>query len=316
MSAPAPAPAAPITKAPTPTPVVAPVPKKAAAPAPSSSKSPVPPAQTTKAAVAATKSPAKKPTKEELLPHTLKHIAKSLPLVELETIVAETQQCEAHLEKEIQQLEEALKDPSKHESAVNIMLASEITPLDRHFTLSALIGRLRAPMAPALPPNSSIQLIRQQQLQKKMASKKGNRAASPFLVAPDAHVYWEQQLRMQQLRTHPNYRRVHADPSQLLACFKRISSHRTAAVFRRPVNPKEAPGYAERILFPMDLSLVKKLIAASHHIQSYEQLHEKIGIICHNCVKYNGRESDYGVVAREFEGVADEIILQTVLGKS
>ena len=54
------------------------------------------------------------------------------------------------------------------------------------------------------------------------------------------------------------------------------------------VKPEEAPGYAERIIFPMDLSLVRKMIV-SRIITSYAEMHQKIRLISHNCVKYNGR---------------------------
>jgi hypothetical protein len=47
-------------------------------------------------------------------------------------------------------------------------------------------------------------------------------------------------------------------------------------------------------------------------IHSYAELHQRIGLICHNCVKYNGRSSDYGAVAREFEAHADDCIVQAV----
>ena len=88
---------------------------------------------------------------------------------------------------------------------------------------------------------------------------------------------------------HPAYSCSRADdPAPLLACWKRISNHRSAAVFRKPVNPKEAPGYADRIPFPIDLSLVRKMISGGH-VVSFRDLHRRVGLICHNCVKYNGR---------------------------
>jgi Bromodomain len=62
----------------------------------------------------------------------------------------------------------------------------------------------------------------------------------------------------------------------------------------------------------MDLSLIRKMIVA-RKIKSYADLHMHVGLISHNCVKYNGRETDYGVVARDFEAMADETILQTIL---
>ena len=49
-----------------------------------------------------------------------------------------------------------------------------------------------------------------------------------------------------------------------------------------------APGYTERIGFPIDLSLIRKFIV-SRVIKSYKDLHQRIALICHNCVKFNGR---------------------------
>jgi hypothetical protein len=50
----------------------------------------------------------------------------------------------------------------------------------------------------------------------------------------------------------------------------------------------------------------------SRRIVSFADLAEALGWISHNCVKYNGRESDYGLVAREFEHMVDETIWQAV----
>lgn len=88
-------------------------------------------------------------------------------------------------------------------------------------------------------------------------------------------------------------------------------SHKTALVFRRPVNDRDAPGYSDRILFPMDLSLVRKMVT-SQQIQSLEDLHTKIALICHNCVKFNGGASDYGLVAKDFEAYVDDAIITAV----
>jgi hypothetical protein len=99
---------------------------------------------------------------------------------------------------------------------------------------------------------------------------------------------------------------------QLLAVWKRIFSHRLAGVFKKAVKDEDAPGYAARIRFPMDLGLVRKKILA-RQIKSLADFHLCIGLIAHNCLKYNGRETDYGVVAREFEQMADEVVRQAVL---
>jgi len=61
----------------------------------------------------------------------------------------------------------------------------------------------------------------------------------------------------------------------------------------------------------MDLGLIRKRIVA-RNIQTLADLHGAVALISHNCVKYNGRESDYGRVAVEFEAMADHVILQAV----
>jgi hypothetical protein len=45
------------------------------------------------------------------------------------------------------------------------------------------------------------------------------------------------------------------------------------------------------------------------HTHSHTHKHNTLG---HNCVKYNGRESEYAAVAREFEATADRIISEAL----
>ena len=118
--------------------------------------------------------------------------------------------------------------------------------------------------------------------------------------------------KLESLPNHAEYKRNHETPDKLLAVWKKLSTHRSSMVFRRPVNPKEAPGYTDRIRFPMDLSLIRKLIM-SKHIQNYEGILKQVQLIAHNCVKYNGRESDYALVTREFESVATEYVWNAVM---
>jgi hypothetical protein len=118
--------------------------------------------------------------------------------------------------------------------------------------------------------------------------------------------------RLESLPDFAEYRKEHATPDKLLAVWKKLTTHRSSLVFRRPVNPKEAPGYTERIRFPMDLSLIRKLVM-SKHIKTYEGILKQVHLIGHNCVKYNGRESDYALVTREFESVATEYIWNAVM---
>jgi hypothetical protein len=230
---------------------------------------------------------------DALIEPSLYRLTEGLPNRELKIVVSEAKECEEALLKEIELLEAALKkDPSSDQEAVDLMLASEFTPPDQCWTVSALLGRLREPLATPLPPNSTIMRIQPE------TKKKTPQVVDKLKV-------------LLELDSHDNYRRQHTDVTVLLALWKRISSHRTAAVFRRPVNPKEAPGYTDRILFPIDLSLIRKMIIA-RIIVSYKDLHQRIGLICHNCVKYNGRESDYAIVTREFEAYVDEVMVQTV----
>lgn len=222
---------------------------------------------------------------KELIEPTLFRLTKGLPNRELKIIVKQAAECEQALQQEIKLLEAALHNNNDDESAtsstedkeaVNLMLASEFTPPDNCFTVSALLGRLREPMATPLAPNTTIV--------RPPLAKKLKRSNTPTPQETQTKLF----KSLLELNSYPAYTRVHEEPSSLLALWKRISSHKSAVVFRKPVNPKEAPGYAERIVFPIDLSLIRKMITA-RIITSFRDLHERIGMICHNCVKFNGR---------------------------
>ena len=257
-------------------------------------------------------------------------------------MVTEADECETLLLKDIQVLEQALAaadTSSKQQQRQDIPLAAQeivdnaLTPMDRYWTASALIGRLREDwMLPSIlqgitAPDGEV--------------GNGEEAAAAAAAAAAATAAQRKQLtdncipspsrQMQALLNmalggsgdgnkndmtstnlmHQHYIKTHETRDSLLVVWKKISMHRSSIVFKRPVKPEEAPGYTERIVFPMDLSMIRKLIVA-RHVKSYQELHEFIGLIVHNCVKYNGRESDYGNVAREFEAAADELILQAV----
>jgi len=195
--------------------------------------------------------------------------------------------------------------------SVDAMLTTEFAPPDRYFTVSALLGRLRDPMKLPYPPNSRLAL-------KKNATgpgPKGKKGDSPEQEKKKNRLALEKQRALILLDKNEIYHREQPDTAALLTLYKKIASHRTAAVFRKPVNPAEAPGYKERILFPMDLSLVRKMIVA-RMIKSFSSLHQRVGLICHNCVKFNGRESDYAVITRDFEDYVDDKVLEAVKNAS
>jgi Bromodomain len=247
---------------------------------------------------------------ESLVESTLVRLTDGLPVHELQLIADEAAECETALLAEIDLLEKALLSNSSSKldqdnatvvggtssdiDAIDPLLATEFTPADRFFTMSSLLGRLREPLAMPMPPTSARRTL-PSQLKRK----------------PNQYVLERYQMLLT-LDNHPEYHRIHTDPTQLLAVWKRVSSHRTAAVFRRPVNPKEAPGYTDRILFPIDLQLIRKMIVSTI-IKSYCDLHQKLLLICHNCVKFNGRDSDYGIVTRDFESQLEDVLLQVVM---
>lgn len=260
---------------------------------------------------------------EKLMPSTLFRLTDGLPITELQQMVSEAKECEAALEADIALLEKAKKNSAtpggnmneQERVALDRLLGYELTPPDRFFTISALMGRLRDPLAPPLPPNSTIAAARRaaQQVPKKKKSTTptGNTTPTNHHLMDEESRTVERYHQLLALDSHPEYWRKHTDSTQLLAVWKRLSSHRTAAVFRRPVNPKEAPGYTDRILFPIDLSLIRKMIIASL-IQSWADLQMRLQQICHNCVKFNGRVSDYAIVTRDFEAHTEEVLLHLI----
>lgn len=191
---------------------------------------------------------------------------------------------------------------------VDAMLTTEFAPPDRYFTVSALLGRLRDPMKLPYPPNSRMHNNAATTKNKPGPKKKQD---TPEQEKKKKRLALEKQKALLALEKNEIYHREQMDTAALLACYKKISSHKTAAVFRKAVNPLEAPGYKERILFPMDLGLIRKMIVA-RMIKSFSSLHQRVGLICHNCVKFNGRESDYAMLTRNFEEYVDDKVLEAV----
>jgi len=201
--------------------------------------------------------------------------------------------------------------------SVQSILATDFSPPDRYFTVSALLGRLRIPLK--LPATTSAAAVAATAAAAAsggttvLKSKKEELEAEKR--AKQTKLSFEKQQALLTLDTNDMYHKEHADTTSLLALWKRISSHRTSTVFRKPVNPMEAPGYQERIVFPIDLSLIRKMIVA-RMIKSYAGFHRCVGLICHNCVKFNGRESDYAALTRDFEDNVDEKVLEAVRNAS
>jgi hypothetical protein len=211
-------------------------------------------------------------------------LTSGLPKRELRLAIQEANECEAALMEDIKNLEESLTrkntstdDPSKSLDTLNHILDSPLTPLDRYWTIAALLGRLRKDMAlPSIPSvqgpkhndvvsTPTIKMVSSEEDDDRLMEELLN-AAGPF-----AKAYFETAV----------------STDALLAVWKKISSNRAAFVFKRPVKSEEAPGYAERIHYPMDLSLIRKRII-TNNIQTFSDLHAALGLITHNCVKYNG----------------------------
>mmetsp|Transcript_32458 Transcript_32458/g.65771 ORF Transcript_32458/g.65771 Transcript_32458/m.65771 type:complete len:448 (-) Transcript_32458:91-1434(-) len=199
-----------------------------------------------------------------------------------------------------------------HFTNVEDMLASDLSAASGFYGVSALLGRLRNPLEMPLPPNSPALIAATGNKKgRKKGGGGGGGGTDKEAQRKEKDAALAKTRALLALEKDPSYTKVLDDNAPLLALCKRITNHRSSVVFRRPVNPREAPGYAERIVFPLDLSLVKKMVQAGM-IRTFRELHERMGLICHNCVKYNGRESDYGGVTRDFEGYVDDSIILAV----
>jgi hypothetical protein len=220
----------------------------------------------------------------------------------LNLIVQESNECEAALLEEIRILEEALVDLTKADGddtamlvdgvqcatstsdtddktdmnteLIQSMVESQLTPLDRYYTAAALLGRLRNDMA--IPSVLSTKTANPTVTTTPVASAEETTEVKAFneFMDPTSRLY-------------TIYTKTIVDQETLLSLWKKISMNRAAFVFKRPVKSDEAPGYTDRIFFPMDLSLIRKRIL-TNNIQTYIDFHNALALISHNCVKYNG----------------------------
>ncbi len=170
-------------------------------------------------------------------------------------------------------------------SSAEKIISSELSPLDRYFTVSALLGRLREPFDTPPPPHSGLFKARQAALAAAEKKKKSSSSNSSVNVqelkkAQGCKKYQrildlKKNNKIYTQDVHDNTENLGVgvgDTTAMLALVKRISNHRTATVFRRAVNPLEAPGYTDRILFPIDLTLIKKMVLCGY-IRTFEELH-------------------------------------------
>jgi hypothetical protein len=73
----------------------------------------------------------------------------------------------------------------------------------------------------------------------------------------------------------------------LLLLHKKLCAHALSLVFKRPVTSREAPGYDQKIMFPMDLSLVRKMII-NEMVTTLDEFRRHLNLMLHNCIKFNG----------------------------
>ena len=176
-----------------------------------------------------------------------------------------------------------------YHSTVDALITSEITPMDRYFSLSAMLGRLRIPLD--LPPvpqasdftedttstsaastststknnpksnnntnkDSSSNSSNKSNTKKSGSSSSNNSNSSSNANSNNQTVtnpildkqqqserkqklkFLEKQKALLALESNPIYHKP-LEQTQLLALWKRISSHRTCTVFRRPVSSKD-----------------------------------------------------------------------------
>ena len=277
-------------------------------------------ADSTTTSAAASSSQQQQSTSEGIVSETLDRLTRGIPKDELRLCISEANECETALQRDITLLEKALtaageesssqdKKNNDNDAAIEEMLASPFTPLDRFWTASALLGRLRGPMAPPSllqirHPTTTTTATTNKQGTTKSTSPLPKNTPAGATTSPEAQ-------NLLQLLSHPAYTRTEPTAT-ILACWKKIFTHRLAFAFKKPVKDEEAPGYSDRIRFPMDLSLIRKMII-TRNIASFQQLHVQLALITHNCLKYNGRETDYGNLARDFEAMVDDTIRLAVM---
>ena len=214
----------------------------------------------------------------------LYRLTEGIPQTELIRMEQEALQCEAELLKDI----EILEDAENNEQGINDILQTPLTPLDKYWTISSLLGRLRG---------KDLQLPSILSLHSEL----------PATLKPQESSSSSQAQVLEELQKLEEYTKIQTT-DKLLSLFKKVQQHRASFVFKKPVKPEDAPGYTDRILFPMDLSMIRKMILTQKVIQTYQDFHKYVHLIAHNCVSFNGRETDYGNIAREFEGMVEEAI--------
>ncbi len=197
--------------------------------------------------------------KDDLRYDVLWRLTGGIPQHELKTIISEASECEAALEREIAMLEVAAKGegeipandnnetpvaalPKEYDatsagknflSSARDILNTELTPLDRYFTVSSILGRLREPLETPLIPHMNGNTAGENPKKKNKTSNAAQQTKQKALV--------DKYRKVVMLKEHNEiYTKVQTDNTSLLALVKRISNHRTAAVFRRAVNPKGA----------------------------------------------------------------------------
>lgn len=274
-------------------------------------------------------SPLTETEEAELLQPTLERLASCLPLLELEEMLKDLSTVDVVLKHEIDILVAKLSGEDVTASQATIeekfkpmvmsakdMVQSFETPLDKYgLTVSALVGRLRSPLETIHPPHSSLpHHVKARKLKKSSVVNVPQKNSGNASIRGNNSSVKEGQVQQVKailaLKDNPLYTQ-NVSTECLLSELKKIRSHRSSQVFKKPVNEREAPGYKSKILFPVDLSLLNKMVVKGK-ITSFKEFHRYIGILSHNCVKFNGRESDYGLVAREFEGFVDDIIVNAV----
>lgn len=150
--------------------------------------------------------------------------------------------------------------------SVDAILGTEFTPPDRYFTVSALLGRLREPLKLPHPPNSRLHA------HLSLAKSRKNDAESE---ERKRRLALEKQRALHSLDGDVAYHAEHDDATALLALYKKISVHRTAAVFRKPVNPAEGEytdnfWMGEQLAYYVSVSLPQ--VHCPHIIMSRDRL--------------------------------------------
>lgn len=97
----------------------------------------------------------------------------------------------------------------------------------------------------------------------------------------------------------------------ILMVFNRLSTHKYASVFLKPISDEQLPGYKNLIYRPMDLKKIKENIE-NGSTRTTVEFQREIMLMCLNAIMFNKRDSNAYNMAKEMMSESQTIIETTM----